>query len=466
MKTLLRYLPVLAVAVLLAGCEGPCSKISSINAPKLTGGSADFSVIAAVGTSISAGYESSGLVNRHQVHAFPALFAAQTGHTVASDGTGAFTFNAVSNDGIGATPPTYTLLEIKSLSPLAIDNVGRTPGAPMNMSQATDYHNLAVPGELAVDLVDSTYYTQDPNPIRGSGYNKTFFNLIYRSRGLGVMQLARRAPTFITYEFGANEVLGAATSGTANVFPVGNYVASVQAALNTIHALLPNAKVAVFNVPDVTSIPYCTTFPPVTISLTTGTPISLIGPGSTALSPTALVLLTAKDSLAAGTGFPLDGYNYLNPAVPGNGRPLLDSQVLDDAEQTTINNTIFAMNSALDAFVADSSWMTEVDLNGLLSDLSTNGFQLGSTTYTTDFVTGGLFSLDGVHPTDLEHAIVCNKLIDAVNAKWGSTIPHLVVSDYATPTSSRLKPVADGGLRQLRIDGLAQGLQAIYPYGR
>lgn len=461
MKTLLRILPVLAVAAFLAGCEGPCKKIDTISGPAPTSGSADFSNVAAVGTTISAGYQSSGLVNRHQVRAFPALFAAHVGRTVLADGTGDFTFNAINNDGIP------TLLEIQSLSPLVISNAGRVSGAPLNNAQATPYHNLAVPGQLAVDLVDSTYYTVDPNPVRGAGYNKTFFNLVYRhSAGFprGIVQLVMRQPTFVTYELGANEVLGAVTSGSTSVFPTANYVAAVRGALNALHAALPNTKVAIVNVPDVTSIPFCTTFPPVTLSTITGTPAALLGPNG-ALSPTDLVLLTAKDSLAVGTGFPVGGFNYLNPAAPGNGRPLLGSQVLNDNEQETIRTAIFNMNAALDSLVANRPWAAKVDLHALLADMKANGFRLGATTYTTDFVTGGLFSLDGVHPNDLAHAIVTNALIDAVNARWGATLPHLNVANYATTTSSRLRPAGsgEGGAMPARIDGLEDRLKQLFP---
>jgi len=458
MKSLLRILPVLAVAAFLAGCEGPCTKIDTISGPTLSSGTADFAVVAALGTSISAGYQSSGLVNRHQLRAFPSLFAQHVGMTAIATGQTGFTFNGINNDGIP------TLLEIKSLSPLVISNAGRVSGAPENNSQGTDYHNLAVPGMLAADLVDSTLYTVDPNPVRGAGYNKTFFNLVLRSRGLAVQQVARRAPTFITFELGANEVLGAATSGTSNVFPTASYVAAVRGALGTIHAALPNTKVAVFNVPGVTSIPFCTTFSPVTISTLTGTPVALIGP-SGPLSPTDLVLLTAKDSLVTGRGFPVGAYNYLNPAAPGNGLPLLNSQVLEDSEQGTINQAIFNMNAALDSIVANRPWTTKVDFNTMLSGIAANGFTVGATTYTTDFVTGGLFSLDGVHPNDLAHAIIANTLIDAVNAQWGATIPHLNVANYATATSSRLRPATtgEGGAMPVQIDGLEERLRMLYP---
>ena len=53
---------------------------------------------------------------------------------------------------------------------------------------------------------------------------------------------------------------------------------------------------------------------------------------------------------------------------------------------------------------------------------------------------GGLFGLDGVHPTDLGYAFMCNTLIDAVNAKFGARIPSLNLAAYATATSSRLIP--------------------------
>lgn len=460
MKTLLRILPVLAVAAFLAGCEGPCKKIDTISGPALTAGSADFSSVAAVGTTISAGYQSGGLVNRHQVRAFPALFAAHVGRTVLADGTGDFTFNAINNDGIP------TLLAIQSLSPLVISNAGRVSGAPLNNAQAAPYHSLAIPGQLAVDVVDSTYYTVDPNPVRGAGYNKTFFNLVYRHAAgfpRGITQLVLRQPTFVTFELGISEVVGAVSSGSAGVFPAANYDAAVRGALNALHAALPNTKVAILNVPGVTALPFCTTFPPVTLNTLTGTPGALLGPAG-ALSPTELVLLTAKDSLAAGTGFPVGGYNYVNPAAPGNGRPLLDSQVLSDAEQGTINAAIFNMNAALDSIVANRPWAAKVDFNALLADVKANGFKLGATTYTTDFVTGGLFSLDGVHPNDLAHAVLTNALIDAVNARWGATIPHLNVANYATATASKLRPAGgEAGAMPVRVEGLETRLRMLFP---
>lgn len=430
MKNLLRTLPVFAVAAFLAGCQGPCQSIFPISGPTLTSGTADFTNVAAVGTNFSAGFQSDGLVSRHQVRSFPAAFAQHLGMTLIGEGNVGFTFNGIGGDGID------TLLEIKSLSPLVINRHGRTAGTALNLGQVSDYHHLAVPRQLAADMLDSTYR----GPVYSTPPPAGFFSLVYRGRGLGVQQVIRRAPTFITYEFGINEVLGSATSGGAlAVFPSANFDGAVRQTLNSIHAALPNTKMAVFNVPVVTRLPFFTTFSPVTADLATGTPLALIGPNG-ALSPTDLVTLNAKDSLARGTGFPVGSYNYVNPAAPGNGRPLTNVQVLNDAEQATINAAIFNMNASIDSITANRPWTAKVDWNALADGIAAEGYRVGSVLYTTDYVTGGLVSLDGIHPTDLGHAIICNTLIDAVNAQFGATIPHLNLAERATATSSRMRP--------------------------
>ena len=99
MSMRLRLGLVLALALLLAGCEGPCAKISSVTGPPFSAGGLDFTTYVSVGTSISAGWQSGGLVNRHQIHSFPALFARQIGKTVQADGHGTFTLPVYDHDG-------------------------------------------------------------------------------------------------------------------------------------------------------------------------------------------------------------------------------------------------------------------------------------------------------------------------------------------------------------------------------
>ena len=43
-------------------------------------------------------------------------------------------------------------------------------------------------------------------------------------------------------------------------------------------------------------------------------------------------------------------------------------------------------------------------------------------------LSGGLFSLDGVHPSSQAHGIVANEFIKVINSKYGASIPEVDVS--------------------------------------
>src|SRR5262249_35930747 len=58
-----------------------CAKLRPLTAPSPQPGQANFSRYVAMGTAISAGFQSGGLAQRHQVLAFPYLFAKQAGAT-------------------------------------------------------------------------------------------------------------------------------------------------------------------------------------------------------------------------------------------------------------------------------------------------------------------------------------------------------------------------------------------------
>ena len=441
----------IALMATLAGCSGPCDKIDSINGPTLNANGVDLTTYVAVGTSLTSGYESGGLVDRHQVHSFPALFATQIGKTVDISGTGTFTLPTINFDGIPA------LSEIKSYSPLIINNSGRTTGAPTNLAQNFAYHNLGIPGAILVDLVDTTFYHPPATPIRN---NFTYFNIIQRTRGTILEQALSLAPTIMSVEYGANEILGfAAVQGTNPSLGTGGiYAPLMTAALNGIHATLPNTKVAVFNVPDVTAIPFFTTLSAFTVNTTTGAPMPLVGVNG-ACQPGDLVLLSAGGTIAAGTGIPAGGYNYLNPAAGSNGTPLPESVILRVQEVLDTRTVIGQLNAVVDS-VSARPFVAKVDLNGLLATIASNGISIGGTLYTDDFVKGGLFSLDGVHPNDLGYALMANTMIDAINARFGCFVPPVNPLTYASTNASALKPVTD---RYPLVQSLDESFRMLFP---
>lgn len=401
----------LAIAALLAPLFAGCSKISPLAPSAVKSGNADFSRYVAIGTSITAGVESGGLVVHHQQKSFAVGFAAQAG-------SGTFAIPSVSADGL---PP---LLQLVSLSPPIISNVGRTPGTPTNLAYPAPYNNMGVPGAILFDVTSPARYGNPP------------FNFIVRGApGTILDQVAALQPTFVSFEMGANEVLGPATSGSGTpILNVPTYTGLLHATLDSLQLLMPQAKGALVTVPDVTSIPFFTTFSPIALT-PADVPSPLIGP-SGPLTPGDYVLLTAGDSLAIGTGFAIGTPSYLTGA-PGNGRPLPDSLVLLAANAATIRAAVDGYNASIATEAGARGWAV-VDLHGLLQQASTTGIEYQGTTYTTKFVTGGLVSLDGIHPTDLAHGLILNTLIGAVNQTYKSRIPLANLSNYATATSSRI----------------------------
>jgi len=434
MHTTLRKLaPAVSLALLggalaLAGCETMKPQVL----PQHTTGSADLSVYVAMGTSISAGFESGGLVDRHQTKSFPALFAKQVG-------AAHFDMPLVDQDGI---PALSRLVQIGP--PLIISNAGRTQGNPTNYALPTAYHNLGIPGALLSDAADTTlYYTSGPS-------RAAMFNLIQRHRGPLLLQVFGQLNppvTFISVEYGSNELLGPASQGSGTpLIPAplwANYLANI---LGEIRLNLPNVKCALFTVPDVTSIPLVTTIPPLVLGAD-GQPVHpltpLLGTDGGSARPLIYgqdyVLLTAGPLLAAGTGYPVGTTSYVSGMpVPGNGNPLPDAVVLSANEVASLQAAQVAYNQAIRSQAAQYHWAV-VDFAGLLHTANTTGFPVQGTNYSTAFISGGLVSLDGVHPTDLAHGLICNAMIEAVNSTYGATIPPIDLTQSQTASSSRAR---------------------------
>ena len=212
--------------------------------------------------------------------------------------------------------------------------------------------------------------------------------------------------------------------------------------------------------PDVTSIPFVTTIKPY-VTLPNGTRVPLVTAVDDAhprggLNPDDYVLLTASGLLAAGTGVPI--------ALGGNGNPLPGAVVLTAAEAASIQGAVDGYNVAIRA-EATARGAALVDLHGLLRAAATTGIQVGGARYTSAFLTGGLFSLDGVHPTDLGHGLIANSMIDAVNAEFGASVPHVSLPAVETHTASLVQPApaGEGAARFPRVEGLGDMLKILSP---
>lgn len=373
----------------------------------------NFQTYVSVGDSLAAGYQSGSLVETHQQYSVPALLARQAGQ--------AANFQAP----LVTEPGIPTELTLVSLPATILPKSDRT-GAPKNLTLARPYNNLAVPGATSVDA------------LTDNGVGRTGFSpLILRGLGSQVEQATALRPTFITLWIGNNDVLGAAVSGRAiegvtltpkTIFR-GVYSGIVAALART------GARIVAANLPDVTAIPFVTTIPPVVVNPATrqpvivnGATVPLIGPNGPLASNT-YVTLGASSFLARGIGIP--------KALGGTDLPLPDEVLLDAGEVAIIRDFVNADNAAI-RDIAAAAQIPVLDVNGILADVKARGRNIGGVRLTADFLTGGIFSYDGVHLTDVGYAIVANEWIDVINAN-GGTLPLVDLGPFLglTPRAAR-----------------------------
>jgi hypothetical protein len=62
--------------------------------------------------------------------------------------------------------------------------------------------------------------------------------------------------------------------------------------------------------------------------------------------------------------------------------------------------------------------------------VSSTGITVNGYTMKEDYVSGGAFSLDGFHPSPRGYALIANKFIEAINAKYESTVKTVNVGTY------------------------------------
>lgn len=137
-----------------------------------------------------------------------------------------------------------------------------------------------------------------------------------------------------------------------------------------------------------------------------------------------LVVLTTQSVIGtAPTGIPapLDKF--------GITYPLQDKDVLTKSEISEVKVATDAYNATIKA-VADAKGLAFVELKGVTDQLASTGIVYNGYTTTSTFVTGGMFSLDGVHPSPRGYAIIANLFTEAINAKYGSNFKSVNVGLY------------------------------------
>lgn len=461
MKKILNVLFSLSfIAVVFVGCEDR----SDLSGP--TSGTASYDRFVTIGNSITAGYQSGSLYESAQVYAYGNLIAKQVGASFAMP--------------IVADPGTVGRMELTAFNfATSTPTITNNPlsGTPTNSTYPAPYNNLGVPGALLYDVLNAT--NKDNCGSGLAGKPNAMFDLILRNSALNLGSQFAQAkalnPTLLTLWIGNNDVLGFATSGgvsPSTPTPAAQFDALYRFLADSLKSL--NSKVVVANLPDVTAIPFFNTIgPKLAIGFPWSTYKALGLPGlfyqkhgATAADQTAFVdsltLWTGKvditlkagsytseigivsgkwyRDLAASLGAPVAlvipawvdttqkfGTSPLNP-IP-------DILTLDESEISTAKTATASFNASIDS-IARNRGFAIVNINAFFNQIRANdktGTYYGGIKFTTGYISGGLFSLDGVHPSNHGHAIIANEFIKVINSKWGGNIPQVNVASI-TPS--------------------------------
>ncbi len=406
-----RYLASGVVAFIAASALTACS--SDTNSVQVRPVDPLFTSYVAIGNSITAGYQSAGINDSTQRQSYAVLFAQQV-HT---------NFRIPLLNKPGCPPPianfvTQELVGGAAPESCALRQVEATPG-PIN--------NVAVPGATSLSPTATV-----PGPDTLVENALTTFILGGETQ---VQRAAEAQPTFVSAWIGNNDVLNASLSGILPATPgISNGVTSIEAFTANYNAFvqalkaIPSIKGGVLiGVLNTTKLPLLFPAQLLLVSpaakgafdLAAGT-TTVIDPRTCPITTTSLINFQLAGAIRAHAHPP----TIECEALPSPFAPVGNVYVLDAAEQMAVTDTVNAYNALISA-EADALGFAYFDPNPAFVALELTGDvpifpNLGDPTVAF----GQYFSLDGVHPAAAAHVLLANGIIDVVNAKYGTSIPH------------------------------------------
>jgi lysophospholipase L1-like esterase len=445
MKKILFFILSLA---LLSACK---QKINEFNADK---GSADFTRYVAIGNSLTAGYADGALYKSGQLYSIPNLIAGQL-QTV---GNKSFVQPIVPSEyGVGypGATPKFILGYVTdctntiSLSPELDFSGAMAPLQPVGYP----VDNFGIPGAKSFHLLAPGYgnmaglLTGTANP-----YYVRFASSISSTTLTVLQDILARNPSFFTMWLGDNDALAYALAGGVkeSLTPAPVF----QSVMDTIlhYVTLNGSKGVIATIPNVTTIPFFTTVPYNGLYLSRQSLCDSINGGMMAyqlpyryhvgynpflmedstvanpmfkvrqMRPGELVLMTVpQDSMKCGGMGIISSHRHIPFGIP-------NQFVLDSIEIAAIQAAIVQYNTII-RNLATKYNLGLADMNARMLDLQ-KGVKWDGISLNATFVTGGAFSLDGIHMNPRGCALAANYFIEAINAKYGSTVPLVDITKY------------------------------------
>ena len=364
-----------------------------------------------VGDSLLAGFGSGGFVGvgrPGQVDSIPA-FVARRAHV-------RLPLPSISQPGV---PPPLRIVDANGNGRLDRGEVRRTQGGLGFRSDPDKVvRNLAVPGEDTQSLFEKIA-PQDiageliTGDVKGRDVLKfLILGLPLRSGSVSQLSRARELhPSFLVVWIGNNDVLDMATN--TNPDAVTLTPAEFGSRFHALLDALADTQVGmvVANLPDPTGI--------------------------AALRHAADEVTSCRQ--ADGTNATVVADDHLSIDLDPAELPTPPcAKVLNDTQRAAVGTKVSAFNEQIAAAIADTEQtrgirIAPVDIFTTFAQIGADGVDLngdGAPDLTTRYL-GGVFSLDGIHPTRTGNALVANTFIDAINTRFVEAISHVDVARVA-----------------------------------
>jgi lysophospholipase L1-like esterase len=414
------------------------------------------SKMVAIGNSLTAGFQSSGLCECMQPQSYPNLIARQMGKAAE------FEQPLIDQPGIGTTSGKGHL-ELLNGKIIAPDLTVPPEALLLNALLPRPYDNLGVPGATLRDVLNAT------DAATSASKKNSFFNIVLRNPNFGnttqLQQAITLNPSLILLWIGNNDVLGAALKGgnPALITPQADFQAQFTTLLTELRQKT-KAAIIMGNIPYVTDIPYINTmdiifrttplsgrtdsvpvvfddqFKPVDFGgglylplLTEEKDVAhLTLPALSAYSPTGMGIPNAAAMVQMGlsaTQAQAMEQGMKNKGLNPTGQPFPGAMSLTVTENNAIKQAVDGFNSTLQSLAAQFQ-VPIVDANSMLTALNTAGLEGYSGRFVMMDPANTAFSLDGVHPNDGGYAMVANAFIEKINATFQLTIPKLNPAEF------------------------------------
>ena len=379
--------------VMIALLAVACEKVDTGVEPEPP--SASLTRYVATGTSISMGFASDGVYSVSQQASWPNLLAQDAGAT----------FALPLIDSPGCRPPLAAPLALLK----RVDNTSVTTTstcAPNSPGVTLPAQNVAVEGATAGDAVSTNY---------GPG---TVGSRVIPLGQTQVSAMNAQNPSFVSVEFGANELLGALSGLVSNstVVPLSVFQSNYSSIITTVKQT--GAKALLALVPtDVAKFPALRTGPEIAAQRTQFAVLNVsvnanCNTSTNFVTFTKLlnVLVTAATRASAGLG-PAD-LSCADIAGTSDG-------ILTTADITALNALAVQMNTFITAQATANGYAT-FSL-GALYDTAKDGVTFDLTTILTSQTPfGPKMSLDGIHPSLAGQQLLMAAAKAGIIARYGS----------------------------------------------